>query len=87
MRLTQDFVNLKFVDKNKLIFFSNYNSIKAQEFHDHNTVSALLFWNAINLQIRIKAKIYKTSEKFSNNYFLSRSSRKKCSSYKLKSIK
>lgn len=70
------FVNLKFVDKNKLIFFSNYNSIKAQEFQEHNTVSALLFWNTINLQIRIKAKIYKTSEKFSNNYFLSRSSRK-----------
>lgn len=70
------FVNLKYVDNNKLIFFSNYNSPKAQEFKNHDNVSALIFWHTINMQIRIKAKINKTSEAYSNNYFLSRSSEK-----------
>ena len=70
------FVNLKYVDNNKLIFFSNYNSPKAQEFQNHDNVSALIFWHTINMQIRIKAKIKKTSKEYSNNYFLSRSSKK-----------
>ena len=70
------FVNLKFIDSNNFIFFSNYRSSKSYEFSDHTQVTALIYWNTINTQIRIKAKIKKTSREFNNNYFLNRSEKK-----------
>ena len=66
------FVNLKFVNKNEFIFFSNYNSPKSDEFIGHNQITALIFWNTINTQIRIKATIKKTSKTFNNEYFRNR---------------
>lgn len=70
------FVNLKFVDDKKLIFFSNYNSPKSSAFSSHNQISALLYWSSINFQIRMKAKINKTPKDFNNEYFKERSSEK-----------
>jgi pyridoxamine 5'-phosphate oxidase len=70
------FVNLKFVDNKDFLFFSNYESPKSQEFRDHKQISALIFWNSINTQIRLKAVIKKTSKIFNNNYFLNRSEEK-----------
>ena len=67
------FVNLKFIDNDNFIFFSNYNSPKSQEFRDHNQVSALIYWNSINVQVRLKAKIKKTSKEFNDTYFRNRS--------------
>lgn len=67
------FVNLKYIDSNRWTFFTNYNSTKAIEFGKHKQISALLFWNKINLQIRIKAEIEKSDEEFSDNHFLRRS--------------
>ena len=66
------YVNLKFVDKNNFIFFSNYNSPKSYDFATHNQISALIYWNSINLQIRLKAYITKTSNKYNQDYFKSR---------------
>ena len=45
------FVNLKIVDNTDFIFFSNYNSPKAEQFQDSNKIAALIFWNEINVQI------------------------------------
>ena len=70
------FVNLKFVDNKDFIFFSNYNSPKSRDFKEHNQISALIFWNSINIQIRIKANIQKTSLNFNKEYFKNRSSEK-----------
>ena len=70
------FVNIKFVDNNKFIFFSNYNSPKSIAFKSHNQINGLFFWSSINVQIRIKAKIYKTSYDFNNEYFRERLSDK-----------
>lgn len=70
------FVNLKFVDDDKFIFFTNYESLKSKNFHDHDQISALLYWNKINTQIRIKAKISKTSIEYNKNYFRRRSKEK-----------
>jgi len=70
------FVNLKIVDNTDFIFFSNYNSPKAEQFQDSNKIAALIFWNEINVQIRIKAHIKKTNEKFNNSYFYSRDLKK-----------
>ena len=70
------FVNLKFVNNNEFIFFSNYNSPKSQEFIDHNQITALIYWNTTNTQIRLKATINKTSAEFNKKYFLDRSDQK-----------
>ncbi len=66
-------VNLKYIINEEFIFFTNYNSPKALEFDSHDQISAILFWPAINSQIRLKAKITKTSEDFNNDYFRTRS--------------
>jgi pyridoxamine 5'-phosphate oxidase len=70
------FVNLKFIDKDKFIFFTNYNSLKSLSFESHNQISALLYWSSINVQIRMKAKIKKTSLKYNQEYFQKRSAEK-----------
>lgn len=65
-------VNIKFLLKNKMIFFTNYDSPKAKEFKQNPNISALFFWQSINMQIRIKGTIQKSKEKFSDNYFAKR---------------
>ena len=70
------FVNLKFIYNSDFIFFSNYDSPKSKEFMDHNQITALIYWNTINTQIRIKATIKKTSLEFNKKYFLNRSEKK-----------
>ena len=62
------FVNLKIIDDEQFIFFTNYNSPKSKEFEKHNQVSVVFFWNKISTQIRIKAIISKTSETINNNF-------------------
>ena len=58
------FVNLKYIEGNEWTFFSNYNSPKAEEFVSHNQISAVFYWQKVNIQIRIKAKISKSNEEF-----------------------
>ena len=70
------FVNLKFVEKNKFIFFSNYNSPKAIAFESFNHVSVLFFWHSTNVQIRMKGNIVKTSKKYNDKYFKTRAEKK-----------
>ena len=59
-----------------LFFFSNYNSPKASSFISHNQIAALIYWSSINVQIRMKAKIKKTSKEYNQEYFLNRSEEK-----------
>ena len=70
------YVNLKYIAANEWIFFSNYNSPKAQQFRSHSQVSVLVFWPSINTQIRIKAFISKTSIQFSDEHFKGRTKEK-----------
>jgi len=67
------FVNLKYIQQNQWIFFSNYLSPKAKQFQSHNQISAVVFWDSINVQIRIKGIIRKTTDEISNMYFEKRS--------------
>ena len=69
-------VNIKYLLKNEMIFFTNYDSPKANEFKQNSNISALFFWHSINIQIRIKGKIKKTKKKFSDNYFFKRDKNK-----------
>ena len=70
------YVNLKYIDVNEWIFFSNYNSPKGHQFESHNQVSVLIYWGSINTQIRMKAKISKTSSEFSDKHFQGRTKEK-----------
>ncbi len=66
------FVNLKFINNNEFIFYTNYNSVKAQDFRSHSQITALIYWHNIDVQIRMKANIKKTSKDLNNKYFAKR---------------
>jgi len=70
------YVNLKFINNDEFIFFSNYESPKAASFNSHNQIAALIYWSSINVQIRMKAIIKKTSDEFNQKYFFDRSKEK-----------
>tara|TARA_B100000963_G_scaffold196536_1_gene171061 strand:+ start:27762 stop:28361 length:600 start_codon:yes stop_codon:yes gene_type:complete len=70
------YVNLKYINGNQWIFFTNYDSDKAKDFESHPYVAATLYWNKLNIQIRIKATIKKSSKQISDCHFNKRSSRK-----------
>lgn len=70
------FVNLKFIQEKKFTFFSNYNSPKAQDFFGHSQITALIYWQNINVQIRMKALIEKTSPEVNQAYFKERDIKK-----------
>ena len=70
------YVNLKFITNDEFIFFSNYTSSKAASFNSHSQIAALVYWPSINVQIRIKAKIKKTSNEYNQKYFFDRSEKK-----------
>ena len=74
--ISSRYVNLKFIINKELIFFSNYNSPKSDDFITHPQVSGLIFWNNIATQIRIKGIVKKTSKEFNQNYFKRRSKNK-----------
>jgi len=83
------YVNLKFISNDEFIFFSNYSSPKASSFNLSNQIAVLLYWPSINVQIRIKAKIKKTSNEYNQKYFFDRSEEKNAlaiSSYQSKPI-
>lgn len=83
------FVNLKYINNNEWTFFSNYNSNKAKNFISHNQISALIYWNSIDVQIRMKAHVNFSNSNLSDNHFKNRSSKKNSlaiSSYQSKKI-
>jgi len=70
------FVNLKYVIKNEWTFFSNYNSPKSAQFKSHDQISCVFYWNKIDTQIRLKAKIGRADINLSNKHFNERSKEK-----------
>ena len=74
-------VNLKYIVNNEWIFFTNFNSLKARNFAKHNQISALFYWSSINVQIRMKAKIFKTSSTISDEHYKNRTTEKNALAY------
>ena len=70
------YVNLKFISNDEFIFFSNYNSPKASSFNSHDQIAVLVYWPSINVQIRMRAKIKRTTDEYNQNYFFNRSEEK-----------
>lgn len=69
-------VNLKYIVGEEWVFFTNYNSPKAKQFKMHDQITALFFWDSINIQIRIKAKINKSNKVLSDEHYFARSDKK-----------
>ena len=74
--ISSRYVNLKFVKNDEWIFFSNYDSPKANTFITHNQIAVLIYWPSINVQIRMKAKIRKMPNEYNQRYFENRSEKK-----------
>ncbi len=70
------FVNLKYVENDKWVFFTNYNSPKSRDFNSHSQISAIFHWNMINIQIRVKANIKKLPSNESDAHFMNRDPKK-----------
>ena len=70
------FVNLKFIKNKEFVFFTNYESPKAKQFESHSQITALIYWNSTNTQIRMKANISKLPSRFSDEHFKSRTPNK-----------
>jgi pyridoxamine 5'-phosphate oxidase len=65
-------VLLKGFDAKGFVFFSNYNSSKAQHISSNSHVSLLFFWKELERQIRIDGVCSKVSAEESDAYFHSR---------------
>ena len=65
-------VLLKQVDHDGFVFFTNYNSSKAEQL-DANPFAALVFyWSQLDRQVRVEGSISKTSVEESREYFATR---------------
>lgn len=69
---TQRCVLLKHWDPRGLVFFSNYESRKAQQIEKHPAVSALFPWLTIERQVSVRGSVSKCSREESETYFRSR---------------
>ena len=65
-------VLLKEFDEKGLVFFSNYESNKAQQISANNRIAVLFFWETLERQVRITGTVEKVPEAVSVNYFNSR---------------
>lgn len=65
-------VLLKNIEEKGFVFFTNYNSSKAQDIEINKHVSMNFYWPKLERQVRIIGFVKKISEEESNNYFKNR---------------
>ena len=65
-------VLLKGFDENGFVFFTNYDSYKAQQLEENPRACLVFFWKELERQVRITGIVEKTNEKISEEYFNSR---------------
>jgi len=65
-------VLLKGVDERGFVFFTNYESNKADDLHQNPHACLVFFWKELERQIRISGQVEKVSEAESDQYFHSR---------------
>lgn len=70
------YVNIKSIEGDEFIFYTNYNSPKSLQFKSHNQVALTFFWDAINVQIRIKGTVIMAPKIISDNHFRLRNEKK-----------
>ncbi len=65
-------VLLKGFDDEGAVFYTNYQSLKAQEIDHNSNVSLLFHWDSYERQLRIQGRAKKVSGEESDRYFASR---------------
>ena len=65
-------VLLKGFDETGFVFFTNYDSAKARDLERNPRACLLLFWAALERQVRVAGRVSKTSTQESETYFQSR---------------
>ncbi len=65
-------VLLKKIDDNGFVFFTNYESKKANQIMENPDAAILFFWHNLERQVRIEGTITKVSDNESDNYFAER---------------
>ena len=65
-------VLLKEFDERGFVFYTNYQSRKANEIEQNPKVAAVIHWHRLGHQVRIEGRIEKVSEAESDRYFASR---------------
>ena len=65
-------VLLKDIEENGFVFYTNYQSRKAEQISENQRVSLTFFWADLERQVRIEGTTHKVSEAKSSEYFLSR---------------
>lgn len=63
---------LKAIEKEGFVFFTNYYSRKGIHLSNNPKGALLFFWNELQRQVRIEGKVIRTTEEYSDEYFLSR---------------
>jgi len=63
---------LKGFSKSGFVFFTNYDSFKAQQLSENPKACLVFFWKELERQVRITGLIEKTSAEESDSYFQSR---------------
>ncbi len=75
-RIRSRFINIKYIKDNNFIFFTNYESDKANEIDVNPNVALNFYWNSIDVQVRIEGNITKTSDTFSDEHWKKRTKAK-----------
>lgn len=65
-------VLFKGMEDGKLVFYTNYKSVKGLEIEKNNEVCLLFYWHESKRQVRIHGRAQKMSEEKSAQYFQSR---------------
>ncbi|MDX1651918.1 MAG: pyridoxamine 5'-phosphate oxidase [Brumimicrobium sp.] len=65
-------VYLKELLEEGIIFYTNYESHKAQEMEENPKVSILFYWDCLERQIRIQGRAERAPKELSDDYFASR---------------
>lgn len=65
-------VLLKEYSENGLVFYTNYNSIKAQNLEQNKNIAILFFYEKMERQIRIQGSVERLTDEQNDAYFYSR---------------
>lgn len=66
------FILLKAFDAHGFVFYTNFNSKKAQQLLENPEAALCFYWPSLDKQIRIEGKVEKVSIKEADEYFVSR---------------
>jgi pyridoxamine 5'-phosphate oxidase len=71
-RVTARVVLLKACDERGFVFYTNYESRKAQELAANPVAALNFYWHTLNRQVRIEGQVEKVPREESERYFLTR---------------